>query len=104
MDTFYAVAAALFGTGLIMMAVAAWSGSRHEKTRVLARLATVERKLDAMHTHLGIVQREPEWPEVVALLQQDKKIHAVKLYREATGSDLLTAKNAVEEIARRRGL
>jgi ribosomal protein L7/L12 len=104
MDAMYAIAAALFGAGLIMAAVATLSGSRHEKARVLSRLATVERKLDAIHTHLGIVEPEPEWPEIMALLQQDKKIQAVKLYREATGSDLLEAKTAVEEIARRRGL
>jgi ribosomal protein L7/L12 len=36
------------------------------------------------------------------LLEEGKQIAAVKAYREATGADLLTAKNAVDELARRR--
>jgi hypothetical protein len=36
--------------------------------------------------------------EVRSLLEQERKIEAVKLYRERTGANLLEAKNAVEAI------
>jgi len=38
-------------------------------------------------------------PEIVSLLEQGRKIEAVKLYREKTGVDLKEAKDAVEAIA-----
>ena len=36
--------------------------------------------------------------EVVAVAQRQGKLHAIKLYRERTGADLRTAKNAVEDL------
>ncbi len=36
--------------------------------------------------------------ELIALLQQGQKIEAIKVYREATGSSLKEAKEAVEEM------
>ena len=38
--------------------------------------------------------------EIHKLLHEQKVIHAIKLYREATGSSLAEAKEAVEEMAR----
>ena len=40
------------------------------------------------------------WEEIRALLRQDKKIHAIKLYRDHTFSTLKDAKDAVEAIER----
>lgn len=42
--------------------------------------------------------------QVVQLLQQGRKIQAVKAYRERMGVDLHAAKEAVEAIARHRGI
>ncbi|MFD9895256.1 hypothetical protein ACFWY9_38450 [Amycolatopsis sp. NPDC059027] len=74
--------------------------SRGPGTRSLEyRLARVERKLDLVLDHLGITEPAGELTvEVAALLAQGKKIAAVKHYREATGTTLRDAKDAVDRI------
>jgi ribosomal protein L7/L12 len=67
--------------------------------RVERRLVQLDRKLDAVLDHLGIVGPEPALDEVNALLLQGKKIKAIKVYRESTGADLKEAKDAVERLA-----
>lgn len=81
----------------------------------------LERKIDALNykvdlilQHLGIqdlpaIPAEPiravpttarpafNWAEIDALLLHDKKIHAIKRYRELTGAGLREAKDAVEQ-------
>jgi hypothetical protein len=42
--------------------------------------------------------------DVLALMQGQKKIEAIKLYRQRTGADLLAAKNAVEALAVKHGI
>ena len=42
--------------------------------------------------------------EIVSLLEQGKKIAAIKLYRDKTGAGLANAKAAVEALANERGL
>jgi ribosomal protein L7/L12 len=42
--------------------------------------------------------------DVVSLLEQGKKIAAIKLYRDKTGAGLADAKSAVEAMARERGM
>ncbi len=42
--------------------------------------------------------------QVLALLRENRKIEAVKVYKEATGADLLTAKRTVESLGRQAGL
>ncbi len=87
----------------------------------------LERKVDALHVkldlimdHLGIQERPDltmakpipampaaprpaafSWVEIDNLLAQGKKIHAIKIYRELTGSGLKDAKDAVEQRERR---
>lgn len=61
------------------------------------RLARIERKLDLMLAHLGI----PEPPggiseRVSQLMNERRKIEAIKVYREETGAGLKEAKEAVE--------
>lgn len=75
-----------------------------QRVRGAARLAAVERKLDLIMDHLGIAESEPYLPDVIAHLERGKKIHAIKAYRDATGVGLAEAKDAVEGIARDRGL
>ncbi|KUL33521.1 ribosomal protein L7/L12 [Streptomyces regalis] len=62
------------------------------------RVARVERKLDLVLDHLGLREEEPRMDEVLALLRNDKKIQAIKVYREITGVGLKEAKDAVERM------
>jgi ribosomal protein L7/L12 len=68
------------------------------------RLAQLERKIDLILDHLGIEHHDDFEEQLVSLLAQGQKIQAIKVYREATGSGLKDAKDAVEAIAARRGL
>jgi hypothetical protein len=81
------------------------SGRRAAVNRQARRLAAVERRLDLIMEHLGIREPEPEAPAgVLEELLAGRKIQAIKVYREATGVGLKDAKDAVELLARRRGL
>lgn len=42
--------------------------------------------------------------EILSLLEQGRKIEAIKLYRERTGAGLKSAKDAIEAMARERGI
>ncbi|MGC4857427.1 ribosomal protein L7/L12 [Micromonospora sp. DT4] len=71
----------------------------------LAGLAVVERKLDLIMAHLDIREAELEAPGAILQgLLAGRKIQAIKAYREATGVGLRKAKEAVELLARQRGL
>jgi ribosomal protein L7/L12 len=81
------------------------SGRAKRKAREAARLAAVERKLDLVMRHLGIEEPAPaQDPDVVGHLVKGEMIQAIKLYRDHTGVGLAEAKDAVERIARERGL
>src|SRR4051812_46924941 len=73
-----------------------------------ARLARVERKLDALLKELNIAYTDPAGPEglseEVRRLADDpaQKIAAIKLHREQTGLGLKEAKDAVEAYQDRR--
>jgi ribosomal protein L7/L12 len=95
-----AVIIAVVGFGLIIA-----SRRDQRSTREAARLTAVERKLDAVMKHLEIEEPAPsEDPEVVAHLVKGEFIQAIKVYRDRTGAGLAEAKDAVEQIAHRRGL
>lgn len=47
---------------------------------------------------------EPSEQDVLELLRAGKKIDAIKLYREQTGSGLAEAKQAVEQLGREHGI
>jgi Ribosomal protein L7/L12 C-terminal domain len=96
---------------LVVMALAllvlAWSlvfRGRDEAERTGPRLAAIERKLQLVMDHLRIAEPQPAMPDVVNHLDAGNKIQAIKAYRDATGAGLKEAKDAVEEMARRRGL
>jgi len=83
------------------------------------RIAELERKVTELYERLG--QAEPvgfegeygfsepasstavDDPRLIQLLQQGKTIHAIKLYRELTGTGLREAKDAVERLAQEHG-
>ena len=101
MDPWTVLLLAVVLVGLLMVFI----GSRgQERARTAARLAAIERKLDAVMAHQGITEPRPELPDVVSELQMGRKIQAIKIYRERTGTGLAEAKEAVEQIARERGL
>jgi ribosomal protein L7/L12 len=97
-------AAVVLAAGLVLIGLGR-AGARGEELRAVARRqAAIERKLDLVLGHLGVTVPEERHEEVERLLAEGRMIHAVKVYRERTGASLLDARNAVEEIARRRGL
>ena len=101
--TWYLVFA--IGIGLLMVMVGnVLSAQSRERARTQRRLADIERKVDAIINHLGVVVRDPDQPEVYRLLQKGRRIEAIKLYREQSGTDLATAKDFVDDLARRYGL
>lgn len=92
----------LGGTALLLLAFSgALSRGRNNRD---PRLAIIDRRLKLIMDHLGIVEPQPEMADVVAHLIQGQKIQAIKLYRERTGAGLKEAKDAVEELARQRGI
>lgn len=82
---------------LFVLAVAV-VGSFDRRTKPLERrMARLEQKVDLLMAHLGVEEpADPRMAEVDALLTQDKKIAAIKVYREVTGAGLVEAKEAVE--------
>jgi hypothetical protein len=72
--------------------------SRTGSQAVELRLQRIERKLDAIINHLGIVMNSGVDPQIIELIQAGKKIEAIKLYRESTGVGLKEAKDFVESL------
>jgi hypothetical protein len=98
----WALPAAL-AVGILLLLAGTRAGAARDRARSEARLGALERKVDAVLDHLGVVVPEPRHPEVERLLTAGRPIAAVKAYREGTGADLLTAKRAVDELAQRLG-
>jgi hypothetical protein len=90
---------------LLLLVLVVVGGRRDTVDREGRRLAAVERKLDLIMAHLGIQEPEPVVPgAVLQELLAGRKIQAIKEYRKATGAGLKEAKDAVELLARQRGL
>ncbi|GAA2477651.1 hypothetical protein [Winogradskya humida] len=96
----YVIVAALVANvlGVFALLLSSSGRSRRERLQLTAQLTALERKLDAVVTHLGVVIPGPSFPAVESLVRQGRRIEAIKLYREQTGADLLTAKNTVDMI------
>ncbi|MEV6925277.1 ribosomal protein L7/L12 [Dactylosporangium sp. NPDC051485] len=94
----------LFLVVLIGLLITSGGRGAAERQR-LARIAVIERKLDLIMDSLGIAEPTPLAPPgVLEELVAGRKLQAIKAYREATGVGLKEAKDAVEAIARLRGL
>ncbi|MCB1004092.1 MAG: hypothetical protein KDB35_07890 [Acidimicrobiales bacterium] len=68
-----------------------------------ARLEAIEWNIARLLTQAGLDWEQPPAPtgpdaEIVALVRAGKTIEAIKRYRELTGTDLATAKAAVEQM------
>ncbi|MBL1092419.1 ribosomal protein L7/L12 [Streptomyces sp. NPDC001739] len=90
------------GIALVVLALAVWSSTGDRRSKTLERrLVRLENKVDLLLAHAGIEEpQDPRLAEIDALLAKDKKIQAIKLHRELTGSGLAEAKEAVERRAR----
>jgi ribosomal protein L7/L12 len=92
-------------SSLLLVALVIACGRRGAVDREARRLAAVERKLDLIMTHLGVREPASDVPgDILQELLAGRKVHAIKAYREATGVGLKEAKDAVELLARQRGL
>ena len=67
---------------------------------IAERVQSLERRVQRLEAREGLESTPLEVPEdeIVALLQQNRKIEAVKLYTEITGAGLGDAKAAVDQI------
>ncbi|MGW7576102.1 ribosomal protein L7/L12 [Streptomyces sp. NPDC054765] len=85
-------------TVLLLFGVYLNAQAADRRARQLSRrLQQLERKTDLLLAHAGIAEPEdPRMAEMDTLLAQGKKIQAIKVHREVTGSDLVEAKEAVE--------
>jgi hypothetical protein len=66
--------------------------------RVWRSLARIEQRLESVVAHLDVQPAGSDLVGVYELLRQGRKIAAVKLYCQLTGSGLAEAKRAVERI------
>jgi hypothetical protein len=71
------------------------------------RLDRLERQVSLINQRLGIAPEIADItpssqfpPAFYEAIQRGEPIHAIKIYRQVTGADLRTAKNAVEAIVR----
>ncbi|MGB2570793.1 hypothetical protein ACPFP2_20420 [Micromonospora citrea] len=92
--------ALLLALGLALLVAQSTGPGRRDATAL--RLAEIERRLDLVMRHLGVVDPGPALPGVREHLTRGEKIKAIKAYRAATGADLRTAKEAVEAMAEGR--
>ena len=86
---------------VVFLVLAAFWGVMTVQSRISQadkRVARVERKLDLVIDHLGLNGEDPRMGEVVSLVRTDRKIQAIKVYREITGADLKEAKEAVDRL------
>jgi len=77
------------------------------ESQIIIRLNRLERKVDFLLRELNLVEREeatlpdfgPVLSEVAELVRQNRKIEAIKLYRELTGTSLKEAKEVVDRLS-----
>jgi hypothetical protein len=81
--------------------------SMDTESQIIIRLNRLERKVDFLLEELNLVEKEeatlpdfgPVLSEVAELVRQNRKIEAIKLYREMTGVSLKEAKEVVDRLS-----
>ncbi|MBS0197168.1 MAG: hypothetical protein JSR77_10455 [Planctomycetes bacterium] len=70
-----------------------------DQSQVLAKLTSLEAKIDLIMAHLGIEPSDPDpiAAEILQIARSGNKIAAIKMYRDRTGAGLAEAKSAVED-------
>ncbi|TJZ56036.1 hypothetical protein FCH28_12305 [Streptomyces piniterrae] len=82
---------------LVVSSAATGAGASQRAKMLDRRIQRLERKVDVLLTHLGAQEpADPGMAEIDELLRKGKKIEAIKLHRELTGSGLKEAKDEVE--------
>ncbi len=104
MDSVLIVVSVLLLLGLVLVAMRDGDRRREDGRQLRRRLALIERRLQHVVDHLGVAEPDADMPDVVRRLEEGDKIQAIKAYRDATGAGLAEAKDAVESMARQRGL
>ncbi|KOG40606.1 ribosomal protein L7/L12 [Streptomyces decoyicus] len=86
------------GIALLVLSITLVASTTDRRSKAVdRRLQRLERKVDLLLAHAGVAEPEdPKMAEIDDLLAQGKKIQAIKVHREVTGSDLVEAKEAVE--------
>ncbi len=86
------------GLVLLVLAITTMAAGTDRRSKTIdRRLKRLEQKVDLLLAHAGVEQPEdPRMAEIDDLLAQGKTIQAIKVHREATGSGLAEAKEAVE--------
>jgi hypothetical protein len=79
--------------------------SEFRDVRQDARLEALERRVSAMQAHLGIEDPVPATPpqvsaQVAELVRAGRTVQAIKAHMDATGVDLITARDAVAGVTR----
>ncbi len=77
------------------------------ESQIIIRLNRLERKVDFLLRELNLVEKEeatlpdfgPGLTAVAELARQNRKIEAIKLYREMTGAGLNEAKEVVDRLS-----
>ncbi|MEV0370723.1 ribosomal protein L7/L12 [Streptomyces sp. NPDC050636] len=83
---------------ILIVSLAGGGADTARRTKLLdRRIQRLEHKVDLLLANLGVEEPEDSgMAEIDELLLQGKKIQAIKLHRELTGSGLVEAKEAVE--------
>jgi ribosomal protein L7/L12 len=68
--------------------------------RLQQRINELERRVDFLYNHLNLTQAEGAIDnlQLITAIQKGDKIEAIKIYRTLTNCDLITGKQAVENI------
>lgn len=95
---------ALFACALLTLSLVGGLYARNSfLEKQMAATSRVEAKLDLLLKNAGL-KYDPYAdlpPAVVDALRKGEKIQAIKHYREATGADLVQAKEFIEEVQRK---
>ena len=85
--------------------------ARSQIEALRARVEELERQLEYVFNHLGLeapdftaTAQDDMVREILSLVRGGKEIDAIKLYRVRTGSDLGSAKEAVDRMKAEQGL
>lgn len=78
---------------------------REQLNNLTQKVATLEQQLAALYKHLGLTPPPPapSLDQVAELIRSGNMLEAIKAYRQQTGSDLATAKAAVDQLAAQLG-
>ncbi|ACZ30778.1 conserved hypothetical protein [Xylanimonas cellulosilytica DSM 15894] len=87
---------------IVVMLLGIWISVEGRLRTMETNQKRLQRTVDAIATHLGLVEPDPAGiDDVDALLRDGKQIAAIKRYREITGAGLQEAKQAVDQRAGR---